>query len=375
MKYSVISADCHIIEHRDVFTARMPAHLRERAPRVVRCADGGDGWTWNGKLPSKSFGIEAVAGQGGDSKTFKPSGLKWEEIRPGNYDGAAHVADMAVDGVDASVVFPNVSMYSFLEPDREYGLAVMRAYNDWLLEDFSSVDPARLIGLPELPVNDGPEVAIAELERCLKKGAKAFFIPGIPQRQPYCDLVYDPVWQAASDAGVPLVMHRTHGGQSESALFSRTAMPGFAVAGIAIRFFSAIEPFTLMIMTGVFQRHPRLKIVDAEVNCGWVPFWRETMDGLWARQRVWENFPFEGKPSDFLGRNVFVTTLDDRVGFETMRTDKQMADMTMYSSDYPHSVSLWPNSSKYIAELTKGYDAATKAKVLAGNAARVFNLT
>ena len=373
MKYSVISADCHIIEERNVFTRRMPAHLRERAPQVLRHADGGDGWSWNGKPPAQSFGIEAVAGQGGNSKTFRPSGLKWEELRPGNYDGAGHIADMKTDGVDASVVFPNISMYSYVEPDREYGQAVMHAYNDWLLEDFSSADPARLIGLCELPVNDGAEAAIAEMQRCLKKGAKGFFIPGIPQR-PYCDLYYDPIWKAAAEAGAPLVMHRTHGGQSQAALFSTTAMPGFSVAGVAIRFFAAVEPFTLMIMTGVFQRHPQLKIVDAEVNCGWVPFWKATMDGLWERQRVWEKFPFEGKPSDCLGKNVFVTTLDDYVGFEAMRTDAQMVDMTMYSTDYPHSVSLWPNSDKLIPVLTKGYDEASRAKVLAGNAVRVFGL-
>jgi predicted TIM-barrel fold metal-dependent hydrolase len=173
---------------------------------------------------------------------------------------------------------------------------------------------------------------------------------------------------------VPLTLHRTFGGASPESLLPLNAMPGLAMAGITIRFFSAVEPFTHMIMTGVFARHPELRVVDAEVNCGWIPFWRETMDTLWEKERAWAEFPFEGKPSQYLGKNVFVTILDDFTGFAAMRTDPQMQDTCMYSTDYPHSVSLWPNSRKFIAELTQGYDAAAKHKVLAGNAARIFGL-
>lgn len=374
MSYSVISADNHIIEHRDAFTKRMPAKLRDRAPRIERAADGGDGWSWNGGKVERSFGIEAVAGQGGDgSRSFKPSGLKWEEILPGNYDGAAHLRDQEKDGVDAVVVFPQITINSYAEKDREYGLAVMSAYNDWLLEDFCSADPKRLVGLCALPINDGADLTVREMERCLKKGSKGFFIPGIPLR-PYYDAYYDPIWKLAADSGAPLTMHRTFGGISGQNLFPVNERPGVAIAGIAIRFFSAIEPFTYMAMTGVFARHPKLRIVDAEVNCGWIPAWRETMDANWHKQLAWAKFPFEGKPSQYLGKNLFVTTLDDRGGFKAMKDDAQMQDMVMWSTDYPHSVSLWPNSKKYIAELTAGYDSEAKQKVLAGNAARVFGL-
>lgn len=371
MDYSVISADNHVIEHRDLFVRRMPAKLRVRAPRVIRGADGGDGWSWNNGPVFRTFGLEAVAGQRG--KNFKPSGLKWEEILPGNYDGAAHLADMDKDGVDAAAVFPQIVKDAYPERDREYGMAAMRAYNDWLCEDFTAADPKRLISVCMLPVNDGTEMAVAELERCLKKGAKAFFLPGIPQR-PYYDPGYDLLWQTATEANVPLCMHRTFGDYHPEPPFSMNVMPGLAVAGIAIRFFAAVEPFTQMIMTGVFKRHPRLKIVDAEVNCGWVPFWKETMDHLWELQREWAKFPFDGKPSDTLGRNVFVTVLDDYVGFEAMRKDPALVEMSMYSTDYPHSVSLWPNSRKLIPELTRGFDETSRAKVLSGNAVRVFNL-
>src|SRR5689334_18918745 len=89
MDYKVISADNHILEPRDLFVTRLPKEFRDRAPHVERGADGGDGWTWNDKPPERTLGLEACAGLG-----IRISGYKWEEILPGNYDGAAHLADM-----------------------------------------------------------------------------------------------------------------------------------------------------------------------------------------------------------------------------------------------------------------------------------------
>src|SRR3990172_4096126 len=169
----VISADCHINEPPNVFD-RGPAPLRDRAPRMLRAPDGGDGWSFDGRPPKRSFGVEAMAGRtvGG-----KVSGLRFDEILPGNYDGAAHARDMLLDGVDVSIVYPAHAIFVYLEPDRELGLACLRSYNDWLLEEFQSADSARIVGLPLLPVDDGIEVCVAELERVVAKGARAGFIP------------------------------------------------------------------------------------------------------------------------------------------------------------------------------------------------------
>ena len=87
----IISADCHINEPPTVFD-RVPAALKERAPRMMRGTDGGDGWSFDGQPPKRTFGIEATAGQQGATK--KLSGLRFDEIMPGNWDGKAHVADM-----------------------------------------------------------------------------------------------------------------------------------------------------------------------------------------------------------------------------------------------------------------------------------------
>ncbi|HVM63266.1 MAG TPA: hypothetical protein VMU14_00290, partial [Acidimicrobiales bacterium] len=112
----VISADCHVNEPPWVFD-RVPSGLRDRAPKMLRGADGGDGWSFDGKPPKRTFGVEAMAGR--TKGDYKRSGLRFEDILPGNYDGAAHVKDMELDGVDVSVVYPNQASFIYLEPDRE----------------------------------------------------------------------------------------------------------------------------------------------------------------------------------------------------------------------------------------------------------------
>ena len=129
----IISADCHVNEPPHVFDG-VPAKLKDRAPVMKRGADGGDGWSFDGGPPKRTFGIEATAGRAGMDK--KLTGMTFDEILPGNYDGAAHVKDMEQDGVDVSVVYPASAIFVYIEQDRELGLACLRSYNDWVLGEF-----------------------------------------------------------------------------------------------------------------------------------------------------------------------------------------------------------------------------------------------
>jgi predicted TIM-barrel fold metal-dependent hydrolase len=373
--YRVISADNHLMEPRKLFEERLPAAFRDRAPRVRRGTDGGDGWSYDGAPPSRTFGLEAVAGQKEAGQEYRAEGLTWDEVLPGNYDGAAHLADMDRDGVDAVVLYSGpVGLSSFSLPDRDLALAITQTYNDWLLEDFCRVDPQRLIGLALLPVDDGMDATLSEFERCVAKGARGFNLPGSPGKS-YFDPYYDELWKAASEAGTPVSFHRNHGGRPKGDLsVFRQDLPGINVGGIVARFFTAIDPFTYMIFTGVFERFPELRVVAAEVNCGWLPFWRENMDQNWEQQRHWAKIPIHQAPSTFVGTNVFVTTLDDRFGYASIRRDPTLADAVMYSIDYPHSVTLWPHSDVLIKELTEGWDQESRHKVLAGNAVSLYHL-
>ena len=369
MEYKVISADDHIVEERNLFIERMPKQFRDEAPRMVRAADGGDGWSFGDKPPARSLGLEATAG-----RSAQASGYKWDDIFPGNYDGAAHLGDMDKGGVDAALMFPTITMMAWSMKDSAFALAMLDVFNSWMMQDFCAPDPKRLIGLPCLPVNHGIEIAVKEFERCAKMGAKGMHIPVFPDTN-YVDPAYDPLWAAAAEAGIPLCFHRTSGGNDPSGKGAfQFDIPGINVAGSVIRFFAGVEPLTMMIFSGIFERHPNLKIVDAEVNFGWIPFWRETMEHCWEVQKGWANFPFKHRPSEAIGKNVFVTVLNDHFGFENVQREPYLADVAMFSTDYPHSFCLWPDTQGYIDDLTKNVDPVAKHKILAGNAARVFNL-
>ena len=369
MEYRVVSGDNHIIEPRDLFVTRLPAEYRERAPRVMPGADGGDGWSFDGKPPQRTLGIEATAG-----REIRVSGYKWEEILPGNYDGAAHLDDMLREGVDAALLFPTITMMAWSMRDDPFALALMQTFNTWMMEDFCAPDPNRLIGLPVLPVNHGVDATLAEMERCLKLGAKALHIPVYPD-VPYVDPQWEPLWSAAADAGTALCVHRTSGGNDPAGRGAfQFDVPGINVAGSVIRFFAGVEPMTLLIFTGVFQRHPKLKFVDAEVNFGWVPFWKNTMDECYEKQKGWANFPFDHLPSETLGKNIFVTVLDDKLGFDLVAREPYLADTALFSTDYPHSFCLWPDTAATIESLTENCDPESTQKILAGNAVRVFGL-
>ena len=373
MPTRLISADCHICEPPHVFD-NVPRHLAERTPKMMRGADGGDGWSFDGGPPKRTFGIEATAGQ--TAGALKLSGLRFDEIMPGNYNGTAHAADMDLDGIDVSVVYPSSAIFTYIEPDRELALACMRSYNNWILDEFAGAAPKRIVGLPMLPVDDGMETCVAEFERCLAKGAKAMFVPGFPA-QPYNAPYFDPLYARAAEASVPLTFHRTFGGKPQDADWDELINQKITTAGTVYRFFAAVKPFTYMVMSGVFARHPALKIVAAEVNCGWLPFWAQTMEQNFDIRSAFvddDSIGSDLRPTDHLGRNLFVTVLDDHVGFAMIGAFPYLADTAMYSSDYPHSVTLWPNSRDYVAKLGAGVDPDAMQKITSGNAERVYGL-
>lgn len=375
MEYKVISADNHINEPPGTYVDRVPRHLKDKAPRVMRGADGGDGWSYDGSPPKVTFGLNATGGSTGqDYKNYKHAGLTWDEILPGNYEGGAHIKDNERDGVDAASIYPAFigGAYATLK-DRELALACVRAYNDWLIDDFCSADPNKLWSLGFVPVNDGIDKLLAEARRLIDKGVKGLYLP-LPDA-PYYERMYDPLWQLAVDAHVPVTIHRTGVSTKETPLNMPTDGPGFNVVGTIQRFFSAINPISFLCYTGVFERNPGLVFIAAEVNSGWVPSLAMQMDQEFDRMQAWAEFPFTEQPSNYFGRNVFVTVLDDYVGCKFARQDEVLARTAMFSTDYPHSTTTWPRSQEVIARLTDGMSEQTKQAILAGNALRAFQIS
>jgi predicted TIM-barrel fold metal-dependent hydrolase len=382
MRYRVITADNHILEPPKLFIDRVPAKYRDQAPRLVRGKDGGDGWSLDGSIPESTIGLPWGLGavNPGARIRIAPRGLRWEELVPGNYDGAAHIKDMESDGIDAAVVYPQMvyRAYTGLN-DRDLGLECLKAYNDWMLEDFCSVDPRRLIGMSMVPWEHPLQVVMAELERVLRKGARAVFLPysmapSPPIHAPY----WDPMWEMIAGANAVASVHLRFGGTRppDPPLPDGLKKNWTGSANIVMGYFAAIQPLTEMIYTGLFERFPTLKFVHAEVDWGWVPFWTEIMDQVVRQHSYWVDWPMQRKPSEYIGTNVFVTGLDDVEGFRQARNGYDIVKRgAMFSIDYPHEISLFGSTQQVLAELTQGLDPETKHAILAGNAMRVYGLS
>jgi predicted TIM-barrel fold metal-dependent hydrolase len=379
VEYTVISADNHILEPPNTFVDRVPSKYKDQAPRIVRGKDGGDGWSLDGSIPESTVGLPHGLGSVNPGARIRiaPRGLIWDEVRPGNYDGAAHIKDMQSDGIDAAVVYPQMVYRAYTGlANRDLGLECLKAFNDWLLDDFCSADPRRLIGMCMIPWEHPMDVLTAELERVLKKGAKAIFLPytmNPPIYAPY----WDPMWKLISDASAVASVHLRFGGTRppDPPLPDGIKRNWSFSVNIVMGYFSAIQPLTELIYTGLFERFPDLKFVHAEVDMGWVPFWGAIMDQVVRQHNYWVDWPMTLNPSAYIGKNVFVTGLDDVEGFRLAREGNDLiARAAMFSIDYPHEITLFGTTQKVLADLTAGLDPKVKHDILAGTAMRLYNL-
>lgn len=368
----LISADNHVNEPRNLFIDRFPKHLKDKAPRVIEGKDGGEGWSYDGTPPKRTYGLEAMAGI--PKSEYRASGLRFDDLRPGNYIGEAHLKDMDQDGVYASVCYPGMAPGFYVHPDKEVAAAGFVAFNDWMLDEFQAANPKRLCGLSIVPSELGIEHAVAEMKRCAKKGARAMYIAGNPTVPYNHPTLYEPLWQTADELGVTLCMHRNHGGPPDATDWDRLVEDRVSIGGIVTRYFSCARPFSYLIFAGVFDRYPNLKMVGAEVDCGWAPFWVQTMMHHWEIQKSWFPVKLNVPPIEFIGRNVFTTNVDDYCGYQMIGTGlwPWLSSMTMFSSDYPHSATIWPHSREVAARMIEGLQPDDIRKTLSENAARVF---
>src|SRR5579884_1390306 len=282
--YRCISADSHMEISPNMWRDRVPEALRERVPRVIKLPNGGEAvvaenqpirpvWVHNVPTPFEEFGpdmpdvFEGRAGAGGPEQ---------------------RIQEQDVDGVDAEVLFPGVSgqeMWNYIPDDEVYN-AIVRAYNDFLAEDFIAYDPDRLIPMGIIPARNIDD-AVAELQRCKKLGFKGVVLATYPSGKPRPSTDDDPFWRMALDIDMPVTIHtqflqqrserRGAGGGGGMDLARRICTYGVKAAPIA----------AAMALDGLFERFPDLHIFIAENQISWIPGWIEQMDLLWSRHRFY----------------------------------------------------------------------------------------
>ncbi len=383
--YELISADAHILEPPGIWERWLPEKYQGRAPQLVKDSEGGDAWLFAGATEPDPIGLTATPGMAWTD--FRWKGITYDEARPGCYDGAARLEDMTTDGVGVEVIFPPQRTIShFLgDEDDDFVLAGVEAYNNFLFDEFCAPDPSRLVGMAQIP-SLGIDTAIDTLRKAKARGAKGVVISNWPSGHDAITEDDDAFWAAAVDEGLPVTIHISLTSRAARQRARKAAAKGGrslyggakplagakAAAGLAGVF--SVVPSTIgqLIYTGTFQKFPELHVSMIETGVGWIPHFLEQMDDRYWRNRAWSGVPITEPPSYYWYRNMSASFIVDRPGIDQRHAVG--IDNLMWSTDYPHHGNDWPYSRKVVNDTMGHLPGAEKAKICAGNAARIFGL-
>ena len=374
-QYRVISSDNHIVEPPELWTSRIAAKYRDRCPRIER-VDGGDVWIADGVAILSAASMGAQPGVRFEDPDQLVKDDVFEHVRLGAYIGEEAVKDMDIDGMDMGFLYPTTGLVLyFTVPDSRLFDALCGAYNDFVA-DFCTAAPSRLKGIAMLNVDD-VATGVAELERCSKLGFSGAMIPVYPPEQMrYNSPEYDRLWAAAQDLEMPLSLHITTPRPQADRVWTEV-LDKFVFANFLLTngdYWVRVS-LTDMILSGVFDRYPKLMVGSVEHELNWVPYFLERLDYSYD-QRATGRFGYrlaDGlRPSDVFHRNVFVDFQEDFQGIKNR--DIIGVDNILWGSDYPHTESTWPRSRQFIEETMADCTEDEKAKMVGGNAARIYRL-
>jgi predicted TIM-barrel fold metal-dependent hydrolase len=347
----LISADSHVAIDPMSVAERLPSALRESFT---------DSLAAQAKVDEDLRGGRQMSLMSWDMEAMRDAGYR---------DPVARLAAMDRDGVEAEVLYSEVSAF------RSYGLVkgdwrpISRAFSDHLSE-FAAHDPNRLVVSYQVPVIDIP-YAVEEVLRLADLGARAVHLPNFPSEvglPDYHDPVYDPLWGVLQETGLS-ISHHLGNRHSLYDVFRRdptpqaaifTSLPGLALA----------EVVAWWILTGTLERFPGLQIVFVEPQLFWIPGFLAQLDT--KADGRYELPGLTMKPSEYFRRNMSCTFMDDEVGLG-MR-DLIGLENIMWSTDFPHPATTWPNSQATVARQFADIDDADQDLICSQNAARVYHL-
>lgn len=362
--YRLISADSHINEPPDLWTARMPARWGDRIPRIEHFEQG-DAWILEGAPEPINFGRNCCAGKAAHASS---PWCRWEEAPEGARDPLARLKEQDLDGVDAEILYPTPRIYRSVvaNKDAAFHNDMIRAYNDWLT-DYCRPAPDRLVAAAAVP-NRGVDAAVAEVERlATDPTVGAYMIGCYPHGSLELSEEDDRVWAAIQATGKPVTIHVEMHDSPPPGSHKATLREGVT------RINNVMGHMEEFIYGGVMRKFPTLRLVLAEVDAGWMPYFREQADNRWRRNSPElraQRGMFEA-PSVYMQR-FYYTYITDRYAVRNL--DLVGADQLMWSSDYPHGGSDYPHSWRTIESDFYGADPVAKHKVLAANAAKLFGL-
>lgn len=379
-EYRIISADSHLQIAPERWTARIPAKYQDHAPRTVRMPDG-----------ANAIVIEGKPSYGQGNLTGRPYENRWPldrnlDTKPGGGSPEQRLQEQDVDGVDGEVLFSHAGgaayYHGIQEKDPEAYKATVRAWNEFLAEEYCAVARERLIGLGLVPCT-GVDDAIQEMDYCARMGLKGMFMSRFPNGTDTPHPEDDRFWAASLDLNMPLTAHISLCARPNLYPFPYERDPKEVASGVDV--FGKLSHFALkgagnalqMIFTGVFDRFPRLRFYFAENHIGWIPHFLESVDDQYDRYIPWAE-PLLGmkklsrRPSEYVREHISWGFMRNPVGIRG-RYEIGVTQM-MWATDFPHPECDWPESLDVIEENFAGVSEEERQLMVGGNAINYFHL-
>ncbi len=332
----LISADSHVIEPHDLWMARIPAKFKDKAPR----------------FPPQKVGAAFQAHAGGS-------------------DPKARVKEMAVDGVSGEILYPSLAMEQFGLTDAALQESCFRVYNDWLIE-YCGYSLERLYGIAMIATFDIGH-AIAEMRRCKDAGMRGVLVWQVPPgKYAFSTMHYDRLWAAAQEMRMPVSLHILTGEPYAPGWMPNrqwTATEGMRHS-VNKKLFFVTNTLSDLISSGTMDRFPDLKFVLVENEVSWMPFVISQWDKYSARRNYAE--PMKLLPSEYFQRQIYATFFNDPPTRSLF--GDWGADNCMWSNDFPHPNSTWPDSRQIIARDLGRLPEAVRAKLVRENVCKLYGL-
>jgi predicted TIM-barrel fold metal-dependent hydrolase len=356
----VNSADSHVVEPLDLWVTRLPASLRDRAPRVAD-VDGEPRLLVEGMVPRRMGGGGTSEAERRDEERGGDS-----HFRAGGWDPAQRVADLDEDGIWGEVLYPTIALFGFMIPDPELRWASCRAYNDWLAETFAAQSD-RFAGAAIVAVQE-IEPAVAEIERVAGLGLRSIMLPmHAPEGRPYNSPEYDPIWAAAQAHAMPVSFHVGTGSNPVTERGAGGAVINYVEVGLG-----AQRTLAYLAASGVLARHPQLHVVMVECGAGWLAWLLERMDEAFEEHEHWVQPKLEEPPSFYVRRQGHVTFGNDAAG--VVNRGFTGVEPLLWASDYPHPEGTWPHTRETLNRIFADVPESERSLVTYATTARLYGL-
>jgi predicted TIM-barrel fold metal-dependent hydrolase len=365
-KFFIVSADSHVQEPNDFLDARVDPKYHDRLPGILFIGAG------KGKKRQMAQKVD------GFREVLRIRDIKFEgEDRLRNRAGRepeARIADLAADGVDAEILFPNKGLTIWATREAVLSEAMCRAYNDWAWETFADYND-RLVPMAAIAPRN-LDVAIAEIQRCADLGFKGLVLPCKPQWGPpdHNDLNYnlkefDPLWTAICEVDLPVTFHVSTGRDPRTSRSRGGAIINYAVHSLS----PTMEPIINICASGVAEQFPMLRFGTIEAGIGWVAWALQAMDEAYLKHHMFVRPKLDLLPSEYFRRQGFASFQEDKVGLD-LAQEHQLVDNFLWANDYPHHEGTWPHSPEAIERTMGHLTDAERARILGLNTAEIFKL-